>query len=80
MKLAKEGFIYKNIELGKTYGKYKVIGFDFYEESEMFICIKHEKYKKDIELKDNKYISVILKDYQECKNYKWVNKKILLGK
>lgn len=80
MKLSKEGFIHKDIELGKTYGKYKVIGFDFNKESEMFICIEHEKYKKNIELGNNKYISVVLTGYEECKNYRWISKKLLLGK
>lgn len=80
MEIKEKGFLYRDIELGKIYGKYKVVGFDFHKESEMFICIEHEKYKKDIKLGDNKYISVVLEGYKECKNYRWISKKILLEK
>lgn len=80
MEIKEKGFLYRDIELGKTYGKYKVIGFDFNENSELFICIEHEKYKKDIELENNKYISVVLEGYEDCKNYRWIIKKLLLEK
>lgn len=69
MEIKEKGFLYRDIELGKIYGKYKVIGFDFHKESEMFICIEHEK-----------YISIVLEGYKECKNYRWISKKLLLGK
>ena len=35
---------------------------------------------KDIELENNKYISVVLEGYKECKNYRWISKKLLLEK
>ena len=35
---------------------------------------------RNLELENNKYISVVLEGYEDCKNYRWIIKKLLLEK